>query len=229
LTGYHQDYIGQLARSGKIMSRQVGNRWYVDKSALVAHQEEKNALLAAVQTQSVGITDTNTHTSKMPQESHATDDSLLVYTQDTADLLPVLAVKKYSRDGGYVFDDSTYEQEHAVPIRIIGDRRGRVITDNSIIKQDTKKNTHRKTVVIPVQTMYRGVYPVLVLTVIVVLSVGMVSLKQNARYTMSTTFSSLMNQTYDLTLVANATLAITSLLDRIEQALSTELVYQKTK
>src|SRR3989344_6165650 len=28
LTGYHQDYVGQLARSGTVLSRQVGNRWY---------------------------------------------------------------------------------------------------------------------------------------------------------------------------------------------------------
>lgn len=55
LTGYNQDYVGQLARSGEILSRQVGNRWYVDRESLLAHKKEKDALLAAVQVESVGL------------------------------------------------------------------------------------------------------------------------------------------------------------------------------
>jgi len=55
ITGYHQDYVAQLARSGKILSKQVGNRWYVEKNTLIEHKKEKDSLLAAVQSQSVGI------------------------------------------------------------------------------------------------------------------------------------------------------------------------------
>ena len=55
ITGYNQDYIGQLARSGEVLSRQVGNRWYVDRESLLAHKKEKDGLLAAVQVQSVGL------------------------------------------------------------------------------------------------------------------------------------------------------------------------------
>jgi hypothetical protein len=55
ITGYNQDYVGQLARSGKIRSRQLGSRWYVDEQAIVRHKKEKDALLAAVQSESVGI------------------------------------------------------------------------------------------------------------------------------------------------------------------------------
>jgi hypothetical protein len=55
LTGYNQDYIGQLARSNQILSRQVGKRWYVDRESLLKHKEEKDALLAAVQVESVGL------------------------------------------------------------------------------------------------------------------------------------------------------------------------------
>src|SRR3989344_9003329 len=55
ITVYHPDYVGQLARSGAIISRQVGNRWYVDRAALLAHKKEKDGLLGAVQAQSVGI------------------------------------------------------------------------------------------------------------------------------------------------------------------------------
>jgi hypothetical protein len=55
ITGYNQDYIGQLARSNLILSRQVGKRWYVDRESLLKHKEEKDALLAAVQVESVGL------------------------------------------------------------------------------------------------------------------------------------------------------------------------------
>lgn len=55
LTGYNQDYIGQLARGNQILSRQVGKRWYVDRESLLQHKAEKDALLAAVQVESVGL------------------------------------------------------------------------------------------------------------------------------------------------------------------------------
>lgn len=55
ITGYHPDYVGQLARSSTINSRQIGTRWYVDREQLIAHKAEKDALLAAVQTESVGL------------------------------------------------------------------------------------------------------------------------------------------------------------------------------
>src|SRR3989344_4642516 len=55
ITGYNQDYIGQLARRGAILSRQIGNRWYIDRDALVSHKTEKDKMLGAVQSASVGI------------------------------------------------------------------------------------------------------------------------------------------------------------------------------
>lgn len=36
-TGYAKDYIGQLARAGKIPATRVGRAWYVDESALKAY------------------------------------------------------------------------------------------------------------------------------------------------------------------------------------------------
>lgn len=55
MTGYNPDYVGQLARGGKILSRQVGNRWYVEREGLLAHKAEKDRLLAAVQAESAGL------------------------------------------------------------------------------------------------------------------------------------------------------------------------------
>jgi hypothetical protein len=37
LAGYTQDYVGQLARAGKILATRVGRSWYVEKNALFEH------------------------------------------------------------------------------------------------------------------------------------------------------------------------------------------------
>lgn len=95
LSGYNQDYVGQLARAGKIPSRQIGNRWYVDSVALLAHKSEKDALLAAVQSQSVGLQPTikpiiadTTEISSKPKSVIST------YMQESRDLIPVIPEKE---------------------------------------------------------------------------------------------------------------------------------------
>lgn len=39
LTGYHQKYIRQLAKSGQIMAERFGRDWVVSKSALMAYKK----------------------------------------------------------------------------------------------------------------------------------------------------------------------------------------------
>ena len=56
LTGYAQDYIGQLAREGDVEARKVGRRWFVAKQTLLAHKKHNDALLAAVQADAAGVT-----------------------------------------------------------------------------------------------------------------------------------------------------------------------------
>ncbi len=73
MTSYHQDYIGQLARSGQILGRQIGNRWYVERDSLLKHKAEKDALLAAVQVESVGLL---RHQEAMPRKSPQTTSEL---------------------------------------------------------------------------------------------------------------------------------------------------------
>tara|TARA_B100000745_G_scaffold17100_2_gene12152 strand:- start:355 stop:1407 length:1053 start_codon:yes stop_codon:yes gene_type:complete len=55
VTGYAQDYIGQLARSGELEARKVGRRWFVGKDSLIAHKKHNDGLLAEVQAQASGI------------------------------------------------------------------------------------------------------------------------------------------------------------------------------
>ena len=57
ISGYNPDYVTQLAREGKILAHQSGNRWFVDRESLIEHKKEKDSLLAAVQSEAVGIRD----------------------------------------------------------------------------------------------------------------------------------------------------------------------------
>ncbi len=38
ITGYAKDYVGQLARAGKIPATRIGRAWYVDEDALLLHE-----------------------------------------------------------------------------------------------------------------------------------------------------------------------------------------------
>ncbi len=62
ISGYTQDYIGQLARSGEIQARKVGRRWYIARKALEEHRATKDAMLQAVQSDSSGVVKINKHT-----------------------------------------------------------------------------------------------------------------------------------------------------------------------
>lgn len=91
LTGYTQDYIGQLAREGKVTSRQIGARWYVNQEGIVAHKQEKDALLAAVQAESVGLGATRaqeTPKTTAAEEEQAHEEPFYSYSRDTRPLMP---------------------------------------------------------------------------------------------------------------------------------------------
>ncbi len=38
ITGYEQDYIGQLARMGRVVARQIGRAWFIDHESLLSHK-----------------------------------------------------------------------------------------------------------------------------------------------------------------------------------------------
>lgn len=55
LTGYTQDYIGELARSKAVLARKVGRHWMIYKEGILGHKKQKDALLANVQSESAGF------------------------------------------------------------------------------------------------------------------------------------------------------------------------------
>lgn len=87
ITGYNVDYVGQLARSGNILARQVANRWFVEREGILAHKREKDALLAAVQAEAVGIAQTRNDADR-PKSAVYLDEPLSTYTHDEGDLIP---------------------------------------------------------------------------------------------------------------------------------------------
>lgn len=120
-TGYHQDYIGQLARSGKILSRRIGNRWYVDHDALLAHKAEKDALLGSVQAQSVGI---NSAVREIPHLSPSQDDG--TYFTYVSEKTPDFRTSgdRDAKFAAHPWESEPEKQalandEHQIPIRII--------------------------------------------------------------------------------------------------------------
>ncbi len=72
LTGYAQDYIGQLARNGEIAAQKNGRRWFVDRVSLLEHKKHNDNLLASVQAKASGAYE-NTATNATPVPSATMD------------------------------------------------------------------------------------------------------------------------------------------------------------
>lgn len=110
-TGYHQDYIGQLSRGGKIPARLVGKRWFVSRRDILAHKREKDALLAAVQTDAVGL---YKHDSA-PQKPSLT---IGTYSTQKVDLFPETGKKEGDLVTQMESSNVTTATRSAIPITI---------------------------------------------------------------------------------------------------------------
>jgi len=49
ITGYAQDYVGQLSRMGKISARRVGRAWYVDEEDIRTHRTNERAISGLIE------------------------------------------------------------------------------------------------------------------------------------------------------------------------------------
>ncbi|MBI5003522.1 hypothetical protein HZC00_00295 [Candidatus Kaiserbacteria bacterium] len=228
ITGYNQDYVGQLARGGKVMSRQVGNRWYVDKSALLAHKQEKDSLLAAVQVQSVGIAQRHTPTEVAPKNPYFQDE-LLTYTTDEGDLIPSISEEELEEENEGVGTD----EEHAVPIRVVERYPRKEIRLQTAPTRRTygperseEQNTHEKTI-------HKAIIPAFALVVVLVISVGFFSFQKRTPVPVAgfdiggTEANSVVSNTEKSTLVAEASTAFDGFISRIEKVLTRELDYNR--
>lgn len=168
LTGYNQDYIGQLARAGKILSRQVGRRWYVDRDGLIAHKDEKDALLAAVQSEAVGISTP----SKDAEKQSGIPEEIMEYKHDNqGDLLPRVAEKTYfdqakQADIDEINPEVPQQDAYRIPIRV-----ARREVQRRSPSTNLRKNSAQSTSWLSRNALY-GSLGLVVLTVVVVLAVN---------------------------------------------------------
>lgn len=127
ITGYHADYVGQLARTGKVVSRQVGNRWFVDREGVVEHKRHNDALLAAVQAESVGLM------KQEPMQSIEPEVLYFSYTESSVQDSPELQVAE-----AVVTDESETVSEELIteiPIRVIKSTKDRYLGRNSNVQK----------------------------------------------------------------------------------------------
>lgn len=214
LTGYNQDYVGQLARGGKIPSRQIGNRWYIDREALVQHKREKDALLAAVQAEAVGLKQ------PAPKESAGTSRPehvlalpKVTYMPENRDLLPILLEKKESVQ---------YPVSNFSEIRM----RAPEIENNTTPVPPFVPPAIQRSIRTPERTVRksrkRGVAAaVAALTIIVVLSVGITASKNTAA------FAIMRDSAQMASMSAAAASVVDSIGDFAEDIVSPELVYNR--
>ncbi len=91
-TGYSQDYIGQLARSGAVEAKKVGRRWFIEQTSLKQHKSHNDGLLAALQANSTGahnqsVTPTK-HTIRAPIKDSGRKIPIVTYHREDGTLMP---------------------------------------------------------------------------------------------------------------------------------------------
>jgi len=220
LTGYTQDYVGQLARAASILSRQVGNRWYVEKESIQAHKAEKDSLLAAVQTQAVGLTkqDTTqpTRPEYLPNARYSGSEPFYTYRTEESDLMPITG-KQHAEAKGLTDNSTPLAAASSLPIKRVHD-----------VQHHSIGGIRPRSAISKVEGTQKAVMPLLlasVATIVIVLSVGYASvLRQNSVYA--------TNVTKQIpganALLGNAVETFTWIGDQLEPVLTRELNYQRS-
>lgn len=222
LTGYNQDYIGQLARGGKILSRQIGNRWYVDRDMLLSHKSQKDALLASVQAESVGIV-RPAHApgaSIRASEAFKDDGPVLTYIQENdRDLMPVMKSSPYHLNSETA-DENPVSASTPVGIRRIAPPAisAADLSDVRIVERRSKKPVRSSR-----KTMLRATEFGVALTFVIVLSYGWTSLKAGSTYTVN--ISPALHSVTSGAFSATAASAADRLIDLVEKWVAPQLDY----
>ena len=106
LVGYTNDYVGQLARAGKIEAKRIGRSWYIAQESITKHKLSVHYILTKPKKASKGETDSdeipNLHIDKSPSTNNFQEtDVSTIATNNTVDveevefdLLPRLKEKK---------------------------------------------------------------------------------------------------------------------------------------
>ncbi len=183
ITGYHQDYVGQLARTGTLMARQVGNRWYVERDAILAHKKEKDSLLAAVQRESVGLLHIEPSKSALGEKesTEAAKDDYFTYTSDAGDLIPVFGQPETidSRTAASSEEEEKETISTPIPVHVVPQRQ----TIGGYAVQKKSYVGHRKPKVrIHGKTISYAAAGVMAFTIVIVLMFGFSTIRTSSMY-----------------------------------------------
>jgi len=222
ITGYAQDYVGQLARGSAILSHQVGNRWYVERQSILSYKREKDRLLAAVQSEAVGLARPIPASGTAPKYqgniSYSGSQPLLNYSTDRGDLVPLMSASKKDAEssGGEEYPSEAPETLTTIPIRKVRYAAAR--------PKASPRNPSQSAGNLPDQR--RSFYPLVIgaaATIIIVLSVGYASiLRQNSVYA-----TNIPNVPALSALPAAAASVAAQIGDLLEPFLTKDLSYQR--
>lgn len=233
LSGYNQDYIGQMARMGVVPSRQIGNRWYVDRESLLRHKTKKDALLAVVQADSVGLARNMNQPEKVASEREAAP--LLTYTTDERELLPSVHTEKgevatvsAAASGG---DNLKEQQDFGAPTHNIPMFRA----ENTLTIHRSFESINTSKNILILRPSYAIADPRVVgtwgktlslltasaLTIVIVVSLGFETMKSQAQYATATS-------TPQVRLTAFLGVALDPLFDTFEEWFVPEISYKRS-
>jgi len=231
ITGYTQDYVGQLARGGTILSHQVGNRWYVERQSILVHKKEKDSMLAAVQSEAVGIVRAKNASNTTPKyqanSSYSGSQPLLEYSSDSGDLIPLMHSADHDDQpekseenqlvSAHVEDsEAATRPAHAIPIRRLRPApRLAPASRRTGYAPETRVTVRRSSLPLVIGA---------VATIIIVLSVGYASsLRKNAVYAVNIPVLPSLSA-----LPASAAVAFNQIGNILEPLLTRELIYQRS-
>jgi hypothetical protein len=215
LTGYHKDYVGQLARKGSIQSRQIGNRWYVHSEGILAHKTQKDALLAAVQAESVGLRTPTQNTAP----AHVETPIFYQYTRDDGALLPAVKalsdapVREHMRE-----DTSAQAPATRVPIRVVLPQEIFATLDRGV-PEKIARSARRWS-----KSTGLATASVVALTIVVIAAVGYGTAAKDALYTLKVP-TDLSTERF----TANASATADKIASFLERMVVTELRYERAK
>ncbi len=230
MTGYNPDYIGQLARAGKILSRQIGNRWYVERNGLLTHKSQKDSLLAAVQADAVGLV--RPAPSNVPQglRSDERPTSYYTYIRDEKHLMPMVNkpqlkgdTQNATADVKTVANDEVRSAAleplpNAVLIRIVETRARAGAVPHAVAKTAPMRRGR-----MPGMSKSLAIKAGVALTVVIVMSYGFASIKSESLYAM---FEAADVGAVE-TMTANAASGLEVLIDLLEAIVSKEVRYSR--
>lgn len=187
LSGYTQDYIGQLARGGYISAKRVGGLWYISMESLIGYKE--NAINQQTQTTKVLNVKKPLQEENKPslRDNEKRDESLLTYLDDS-DRLLLPDIHKVTTH--HISDQDTVAKSHFQTVDTKdkeGEQNIPIHKKESVgyIKKVNEKSTpprfqqHSRP---SRKSMSYVIFPA-VLTIIIILSFGLSSLRDNSKYT----------------------------------------------